>query len=367
MRVDRDQLLFGLDIVSKAVARRSTLPILSHVLLDVNKDGLTLAANNLEIVVACDVPAMVEEEEWAITVPYRLLADYVKTLDGEISFTVVMGHRLRLVCGRQRAHMNGMSKDDFPAAPVYEGEMSELSPGTIKNMLVRTLIAASANDYRPVLSGVLLTFKEKEIKAVAADGFRLSVTDGMQDWELGVQAALVPAKALSEVLRISDKVPDDIIKMGLEETRAFFQIGAIRICTQLLEGTFPDAEQIIPKSWDTQIVVPTKELSRALKVLKPFVLDVVSLEIKDDGIHLAPRAFEESSAECEIDAVVDGGRLEDGTRLKIGLGIGYLIDVLKVIQSENVVFEMTKPTRPVLVRPEGVENFVHVIMPASLS
>ena len=360
MKVNQEQLLFGLDIVSKAVVSRAVLPILSHVLLDVNKGGLTLAANNLEMVIACDVLATVEEEEWAITVPYRLLADYVKELDGEISLTRVE-HQLKLVCGLQRAHMNGMEKDDFPAAPVYEGEMSELSPGIIKNMLVRTLIAASTDEYRPVLTGVLLSIDDKKIKAMAADGFRLSVTDGTQNWELKTQEALVPAKALSDVLRISDKVPDESIRMGLSETRAFFEIGEIRMCTSLIEGTFPDAEQIIPKSWDTQIVVPTRELLRAMRVLKPFMDHTVSMEVKDDKIQLVPTTSEESTAECEVDATVIG------EKLKIGLGLSYLIDVLKVVQSENVVLEMTTASAPVVVRPEGVEGFKHCIMPASLS
>ena len=359
MKINQEQLLWGLDIVGRAVARRSTLPILTHVLIDVNKDGLTLAANNLDMAIACGVSAQVGEE-WALTIPYRLLADYVGTLEGEIVLEKE-DHKLRLSCDRQLAHINGMEKDEFPTVPVYEGEISELSPGIVKDMLVRTLIAASPDDYRPVLAGVLLSTDGKEIKTTAADGFRLSKMNGTQDWELQAQTALIPARAVAEVLRISDKLPDEVIRMGLSETRAFFEIGTVRLCVGLIEGVYPDVSQIIPESWDTQIVVPTKELLRALKVLKPFVSEIISLEVKEDKIRLVPVTTEESSAECKIDASVTG------EKLKIGLNIGFLIDVLKVVPTETVVFEMGKSSSPVLIRPEGMETFTHIIMPASLS
>ncbi len=362
MKVDRDQLLFGLDIVGKKVAPRSTLPILGHVLLDVGKDGLMLSANNLDMAITCDVPAMSEkDEEWALTIPYRVLADYVKELEGEVVLEKE-GHKLRLSCDRQLAHMHGMKKDDFPTVPVYEGAMSELSPGVIKEMLVRTLIAAGTDEYRLILTGVFLSIDGKEIKTTAADGFRLSEMSGTQDWELHqAQTALIPARAVAEVLRISDKLPGDVIGMGLSETRAFFEIGAVRLCTNLVEGVYPDVSQIIPKSWDTQVVVSTKELSRALKVLKPFAFETVSLDVKEDGICLVPTLAEESSAECEVDAEITG------EKLKIGLNIGFLIDVLRVVPSENVILEMGKSTAPILVKPEGVSGFTHIIMPASLS
>lgn len=361
MKIDRDQLLWGLDIVSKAVATRSTLPILVHVLLNVNKDGLTLAANNLDMVIACDVPATIADGEgWALTVPYRLFADYVGTLEGEIVLEKE-AHKLRLSCDRQLAHMNGMEKDDFPTVPVYEGGMSELSPGTIKEMLTRTLIAASTEEYRPVLAGVLLSIDGKEIKTTAADGFRLSEMSGAQDWEIPQQIALIPARAAAEVLRISDKLPSDIIKMGLSETRAFFEIGAVRMCTSLIEGNYPNVSEIIPKGWDMQVKVLTKELLKALMVLKPFAFEVVSLEVGDDKIRLVPITTEESSAECEVDASVTGGKL------KIGLNLGFLIDVLKVVPSETVVLEMGKSSSPVVVRLEGMEGFLHCIMPVQLT
>lgn len=149
--------------------------------------------------------------------------------------------------------------------------------------------------------------------------------------------------------------------MGLSETRAFFEIGVARLYTNLIEGVYPDVSQIIPESWDTRVVVPTKELLRALKVLKPFAFEVVSLDVKEDGIRLVPITTEESFADCEIDADVTG------ERLKIGLNIKFLLDVLKVVPSETVVLEMGKSSSPVLVKPDGVEGFTHIIMPAQLT
>lgn len=362
MKINQEQLLWGLDVVSKAVATRSTLPILSHVLLDVNEEGLTLAANNLGVAIACDVSAQVEEdEEWALTVPYRLFADYVKVLGGEEIELRRDKDELMVACERQLAHIKGMEKDDFPTSPVYEGEMSELSPGIIKDMLVRTLIAAATEEHQYVLTGVLLSIDGKEIKTTAADGFRLSEMSGTQDWELPQRAVLIPARAAAEVLRISDKLPNECIRMGLSETHVFFEIGVVRLCAGLIEGNYPNVSQIIPKGWDTQVAVPTKELSRALKVLKPFAFEVVSLEVKEDEVRLVPITSEESSGECDVDATITG------PGLTIGLNIGFLMDVLKVIPSETIVLEMGKPTSPVLVRPEGMETFTHVIMPAQLA
>lgn len=360
MKIETGKLLWGLDIVSKAVAVRSTLPILKHVLLNVGEGGLTLATNNLELAIACDIPVELEsDEEWAITIPHRPISDYVKVLDDEKVVLERKKNKLKLSCKQQMANIWGMEKDEFPQAPVYEGQMFDLAPSIVQEMFPRTLIASAKDENRPVLATIFLNMDKRQIVAAAADGYRLSEATGNQDGEMGTQTALIPIRAAKAILHISGALPDESIRVGLNDRYAFFEVGPVRLCTAVIEGQFPDYKSMIPKEWNTQIVVPTKDLKRGVNALKNFGI-VLRLEVQENGIRLSPVTIEGSSS-CDIEAAVVG------PELKIGLTAEYLLDVLKVVQTENVVFEMRTPTASVVVRPEGMENFTHLIMPASFS
>jgi DNA polymerase-3 subunit beta len=370
----QENLAKGLSIVGRAVATRSTLPVLSNVMLATDGARLKLSASNLEIGIVCWIGAKVEEDG-GITVPARLLTDFVNSLPPEridMELTV-RTQTLNLKCARFEANIKGIDAQEFPLIPTA-GEDSKISldSSMLRQMIDQVVFAAATDESRPILTGVLAKFQGEQLTLAAADGFRLSVrTAHLFESVSEHVTVIVPARALAELSRVSTEQEQPIeVTITPARNQVLFHMENVDLVSQLIEGNFPDYNQIIPKGYSTRTVVSTSDFLKAAKTANIFARDaanIVRLEIVPGG-ELAPGriTLTATSAEVgdnvgEIDAVIEGEEVE------IAFNAKYLIDVLSVVDAAQIALETTTTSSPGVIKPIGSEDFTHVIMPMHIS
>jgi len=381
----QENLAKGLSIVGRAVASRSTLPVLSNVLLATDGDRLKLSANNFELGINCWVGAKVDQPG-AITVPARLLADFVNSLPPErIDLDLDEATQtLNLRCARVESNIKGIDAHEFPAvASATENDVAiKLDPESLRTMIKQVVFAAATDESRPVFTGVLLKFDDDKVTMVAADGFRLSVratplnhsvADTLAEIGLNGSATkspslIIPARALLELARISgdQEQPINLI-ITPSRRQILFHLQDIELVSQLIEGDFPDYNRIIPQGFSTRSVVDTASFLKAVKISHLFARDsanIVRLDISPSGdelmngrITLVATSAELGDNVAEIDASIDGNAIE------VAFNAKYLIDVLAIIDSPQFALETSTSASPGVFRPIGDEHFTHVIMP----
>ncbi len=366
----QENLAKGLSIVSRAVASRSTLPVLSNVLLATDQGRLKIVATNLELAVTCWIGAKVDDEG-AITVPARVLSDFVNSLPPE-RIEMELNPRtqtLHLKCARYDANIKGIDAQEFPIIPtIGDGKRIALEPETLREMIEQVTFAAATDESRPVLTGVVAKFEKDRVTFAATDSYRLSVRRTTLPAPIEQSfSVIIPAKALQEVARVSG-AQEDPIELAITENRSqiLFKLTNIEIVSQLIDGTFPDFTRIIPESYTTRTVVKTSELQNAVKASSVFAresMNTVRLHIapaNDLGggkITIMATSAESGDNVGDIDATVDGASIE------IAFNARYLAEVLNVLKAAQVAIETTSASSPGVFKIVGRDDFIHVIMP----
>jgi len=366
----QENLNRGLSVVGRAVATRTTLPITNNVLLTVDQSRLKLAATNLEMAISCWIGAKVEEEG-AITVPARLLAEFIGSLPND-RVDISLSPRtktLGLKCARFEARISGVDAKDFPPIPKIEGGITtRVEVDALRQGISQVVFAAASEDSRPVLTGVDAEFDGDLLTLAAADGFRLAVyklplaSPVSQKTEV-----IIPARTLAELNRLMADQEEAIeITVNPNKSQALFRLKNIELVSQLVQGTFPQYGQLIPQSYNTRVVVDVAQFLRAAKTASIFASDgggIVRLvmtpggELNPGKITISARSEEIGDDVGEIDAIVEG------EEAKIAFNGKYLIDVLSVLRETQVALETTNPSSPGVLRPVGVDNYIHVVMP----
>jgi DNA polymerase-3 subunit beta len=372
----QENLAKGLSIVGRAVASRSTLPVLSNVLLATDQDKLKLSATNLEIGISCWVGAKIIEEG-STTIPARLLADFVNSLPPErIDLKLDSATQtLNLRCARYESNIKGIDAQEFPIVPTAaNGEAAlKLEPTSLRQMIEQVVFAAATDESRPILTGVLVQFNEDNLTMAAADGFRLSVKAAILKQNYGdLNEVIIPARALMELARISgdqDQPVEVIITPARKQI--LFHLQDIDLVSQLIEGKFPDYNQIIPKAYSTRTVLDTNSFLKAVRVSHLFARDsanIVKLEINPSGDELMNGRVTLIATSAELgDNVADVDASIEGNQMEVAFNAKYLIDVLSIIDSPQVALETTAAASPGVLRPIGDDKFTHVIMPMHIS
>ena len=366
----QDNLNRGLNVVGRAVATRTTLPITNNVLLATDQSRLKLVATNLEMAISCWIGAKVEEEG-TITVPARLLTEFVNSLPSDkIDINLSPQTKtLELHCARFEARISGVDAKDFPPIPkVEEGITTKVEVEAFRQGISRVVFAAASEESRPVLTGIDAKFDGNLLTLAAADGFRLAVyklpitVPVSQEMEV-----IIPARTLAELNRLmADQEEAVEITVNPNKSQALFRLKNIELVSQLVQGAFPKYDQLIPQSYNTRAVVDVAEFLRATKTASIFARDgsgIVRLVIAPGGeltpgkVTISARSEEIGDDVGEIDAIVEG------EEAKIAFNGRYLTDVLGVLHEAQVALEATTPSSPGVIRPVGVDNYVHVIMP----
>ncbi|MCH8198694.1 MAG: DNA polymerase III subunit beta [Chloroflexi bacterium] len=365
----QENLAQGLGIVQRAVATRTTLPITQHVLLSTDGGRLKFSATNLEVAISTWVGAEVLEDG-AITIPARLLTDFINSLERqhvEIK-TMSPAKGIELKGEHVQATMNGADASEFPPIPsVDEGISTKVAPKALRMAIHQVVMAAAVEDSRPVLTGVNVELEGTKLVLAAADGFRLAVhTTELLEPVSEKVSLIVPAKTLQEVERLIDgDDPIDIV-VTPQRSQILFRLKNVEIVSQLIQGTFPNYSQLIPQERSTRAVVNLGELQRATRTASIFAKDgsgIVRIEVTPGAggapgkLTVSSRAEELGDNTGDIAAEVEGG---DG---KIAFNSRYLSDVLGVLNEEQVALEMTTSSSPGVIRPVGDDHYVHVVMP----
>ena len=371
----QENLSRGLAVVGRAVASRATLPVTQNVLLSVDQSMLKLSATNLEIAMTTWVGAMIEEEG-SITVPARLLTEFVNSLPNDkIDLELEQGSGLlQISSGSSTAHINITDASEFPPIPtVDDGIAAEIDPLVLKTAITRVAFAAATEESRPVLTGVEIKLDGNKFTMAAADGFRLAVQKG--ELLKGVpeeMSVIVPARTMNEVNRlIGDREEPVEILMTPAKGQVMFRVrggDTVEIVSQLLQGTFPNYEQLIPQSYTTRAVMDLPTVLRAARTASIFARDGSNII----RMHLMPAAADSEPPKVEISArseevgdnqdVVDLDEIE-GEEGKIAFNSRYLLDVLSVLEKGKVALETTTSSSPGVFRPTDSEDYIHVVMP----
>lgn len=375
MRVSclQENLAKGLSIVGRAVATRSTLPILSNVLVATDNSRLKLSATNLELGINCWVGAKVEQDG-AITVPARLLMDLVNSLppdriDMELQTRT---QTLALRCGRFEASIKGVDAHEFPiVSAADEDHAVAVDPQTLRDMIGQVTFAASTDETRLVLTGVLTELSPEGIAMVSTDGYRLSLRKAEIAGHEGQMQVIIPARALQELARISAEEQEPVrLVISQSRSQAFFRLSTIDLITQLIDGSFPPYQSIIPRSYATRTVLATADLQKAVRLATLFARDnnnIVRLRIEPAG-DLAPGKVIVSATSSELGSHV--GELEatiEGSPIEIAFNGQFLSEALAVIDAAEVALETNTPASPGVLRPVGGADLLHVIMPMHIS
>lgn len=369
----QENLARGLSIVSRAVSPRSTLPVLANVLIATDEGRLRLSATNLEMGITCWIGAKIEDEG-STTVPARTFADLVGTMpDPQVSLTLdPRNQTLNVRSGSSTNDIKGIDAQEFPPLPVPDfGDAIHINVSDFKEMIHQVAFAASTDEARPVLMGVLLKVEGDSVIMAAADGFRLSVrTATLSSPAAQPVSAIIPARALSELARIASD-GEQMIEMVLPKGRGqvVFRVKDAELVSQLIDGTFPDYQQIIPRSYKSRTLVSTASLLKACKQAEIFAREgsnVVRMNIKNSGelqpgeVEISAHSEETGSNETIVEATVDG------IPLLIAFNVKFLREVLEVIKTPNVAIETSASNAPGVVKPVGEDGFIHVIMPMHL-
>lgn len=361
--------------VSRAVARKSTLPVLSNVLLSADEGQLRLAATNLEIAIAASLPARVVTPG-RLTVRADLLTEFVSSLPSDaVTLRMEPGSlTLAVSCGYSKANIKGIPAEDFPTLPEIGDQVptARIDGSLLREMIGQVVFAAATDDSRPVLAGVLVEFQGSTLTMAAADGFRLSVRSAELDELVAADLAIiVPARALHELARsMADAEGAIDLLVTPNRSQLLARSGTVEFLSRLIDGHFPEFRQIIPKTYTTRVVVPREAFLAAARRAKIFAQsnnEVVRLQLLPGDSELDPGAVIVSAQAAEAGDNEDllSARV-DGPKAQIAFNGRYLTDVLSVMKSAEVALEMTSPNAAGVFRPVGDTSFTHVIMPMVL-
>ena len=361
----------GLAIVGRAVATRSNLPVLQNVKIATEDSMLVLTATNLDIAITTRIGAQVEEEG-EITIPARLLTDFVNSLpDERIDIkTSVEPLSIGLKCQRFEANINGTDAEEFPPIPtVDEGATIKVDPQVLRETIAYVAFAAATEDSRPVLTGIKVEVNGEDFTFAAADGFRLAVYDGKLTEPLPEPTEfIIPAKTMQEVgILIGGGDSEVEFTVTSAGTHALFNIGTVEIVSQLMPGSFPNFRSLIPSEHRNRVIVQQSDFMRAVRSASIFARDgsgIVRVQIMGDeegsGISISSRAEELGDNQGEIDGEVEG-EVDDQSR--IAFNNKYLSEVLDVLGDGEIAFEITSASSPGVVRSVSKEGYTHVVMP----
>ena len=368
----QENLSRGLNTVSRAVSPRSTLPVLANVLIATDEGRLRLSATNLEMGITCWIPARIEQEG-STTVPARTFGDLINTLPGDqvklLLDTQIQS--LHVQGGASNNDIKCIDAQEFPPLPVPDmAGAIQLNVVDFKEMIHQVAFAASTDEARPVLMGVLMVVDKDKVTMAAADGFRLSVRKAVLSSPAAHPLnAVIPARALNELARIAGD-GEEMIHMVVPKGRGqvVFRIKDVELVSQLIDGTFPDYQQIIPRSYKSRTLVSTASLLKACKQAEIFAREgsnVARLDIKSANggsgeVEISAMSEETGRNETIVEATVEGGSV------LIAFNVKFLREVLEIIKSPNVALETAAANAPGVVRPVGDDDFLHVIMPMHL-
>ena len=364
----QENLKKALITVTPVAGKNTTLPILNNVLIKAKEGGVVLTTTNLEIAVEYNLRGKVEKEG-EITTQAKLLLDYIQLLPKEMVNLILNDQVVDIKCQNWQTKIKGITHEDFPLIPaVAVTDAVQLAVGDFREALNQVLFAAATDELRPEISGVYCQFKKAQLVMAATDSYRLA--EKTVDYKKGPvsdRGVIIPGKTLTEVARmLTDAQANNIITMELAENQILFSFDETRVTSRLIEGQYPDYQQIIPQTFITQIKLPAEELKKAVKSASLFS----KTGINDTHWHFSPTDNQTiisaaNSLVGEQRAVVKSEIA--GEESDIALNYRYVLDGLNAIKTPELELKVSGSNSPAVFRPVGAkdksETLVYLVMP----
>jgi len=364
--VSKTDLVRELSLSQGVVEKKTTIPILSNVLIEAGEEKITLTATDLELGVRCSCPAKVKKEG-AGTIPARKLLDYVRLLpDLELNVKFLENHWASLTCGRARTRIAGMSRENFPELPSAPETMAEVDAGTLSSMIEKTMFAISLEESRFTLNGALLLFRPESLVMVSTDGHRLAMVEvpGSVPPAAAGFRALIPRKAMEEIKKLAAEAGEgEQFEFSSDENHLFFRLGARQLMSRKLTGNFPDFERVLPREQPNRIVLSRDDMRAAIERVSQFA-DERSKAIRVQCTPGELRFFSSLSDTGESEETL--GVEYDGPEVEIGFNAGYLLEFLRVLPESQASFHFKDGASAGELRPAGDEiryTYRYIVMP----
>lgn len=358
LQVTQENLNKALSTVARVANTRGTLPVLANVLIKTVGGRLSIAATNLDIAITHYIGAKVSEEG-AITVPARLMQDFVSSLPAGVIDLKLDDYKLNIATDQYQSVINGVSAEEFPVMPAIDkGKTWSVPAGELKKSLQQVVIAASNDEARPVLTGVYLHTVDGCLYMAATDSYRLAEKEiSKTNEEIDL---LVPVTAMNDLLRIvSDG--DDEVRVTSDDQQVLFQVGGVELVARLIEGRYPDYRKLIPQQFETTAILKRADLLNAAKISSLFARESagsITLNVDESAQELSIRSVASQLGENTAHAVakVTGGGA-------ITLNSRYLLDALNALSSEEVSFSFNGKLEPSVLRDPANPGYTHIVMP----
>jgi len=361
LTVTQENLSKALAVVGRVASTKTQLPILSNILLRTDGSRLQIAATNLEVASTQYIGAKIVTPG-AITIPARLVSEFVSNLPKESIDLKVVGNNLHINSGTYSSVINGVIADDFPELPTINEDSSisySIKADDFKQAVSQTLVTASSDSTRPILTGVYWHSHEGSLFLAATDGYRLSEKKLVET--ASEVSAIIPVPTLQEVLRTLTDDTDEV-DILFDETQVRFRLGEAEIISRLIDGNFPDYRQLIPKQSDISITIKKTDFSRIVKIASLFARESggsITLTADGDGntlsIHSIASQLGENTSEVSTEVSGSG---------QVTLNSRYLSEALSVIDDDTIIFEFSGKLSPCILRSTAKDtNYYHVIMP----
>lgn len=360
-RCERDVLADAVGSAGRAATNRTgTLPVLAGIRMEVAGDTLTVTGTDLELTIRLTVEVG-GDQDGAAVVPARLVADIVKALPAgavEISLDSGDSGEMSISAGRSQFSVRPLSLDDYPAQTEPTGEAVTLPAATMSDALRQVVRAASTDDARAVLTGVLLASEDEGVRMVATDSYRLAVRDLPDSTVLGSgQKVLIPGRALNELQRLMGDVEELTVRFG--EREATFEAGTTRLSTRLIEGDFPNYRNLLPSSYPNLLTVSKASMMEAIRRVKILAQDStpVRLTLGGETVQLTAITQDVGNAAEEIDASYDGAEMT------VAFNPDYLAAGIDAIDADDVTLATMDPMKPAVLRGAGQDDYLYLLMP----
>lgn len=356
--IQQDELQKALDVIANVVPAKTTLPILTCVLMEAKGGRLILSATNLDISITTSTDKVEIKDEGRVAIPAVKFVPFVRSLRPGLVTIAQKGEQIRLDGGKARLTENTMNVEEYPKLKQLEEKNGlELAAGALIDMINETSYAVSRDETRPALMGILWEIRADKLTLVATDAHRLARSERAMAWDVpGDRNVIVDTAGLRQLPRIVAAMDDEeapTVTMFMAENQLSFRAGGTVLHTRLLEGPFPDYTAVIPKDNDKDVTVDKAEFIQAIRrvaITADRITSQIKLGIEKGRMELSARGTEGSQSEDEVSVGYDGPALE------IGFNFNYLQDILKNLRAETVALSLRDAQSAALIRPLGDEG-----------
>ena len=359
-RCDRDLLSEALQTVQRGVSTRPGIPALTGVLMTIDEEGLALTTTDLEVTTEVKIPVEATDEGSTL-VPARLIADMVKSLPADAVDFESDGSRAKLVCRSFEGTLRCLAAEDFPAVRDVEGISVKVQAQAFAEGVGQVARAASRDEARPVLTGVLMEANREGLVIVATDSYRLAVKELSASAD-GEAKALVPERALSEAGRAASGQEKGEVELVIGDAQVVFRVGSLRLTSRLIDGEFPNYQQLLPEPAENRLTAGRQELLEAVRRVGLLARESspVRFELNALGVRL-------TSASPDLGEAVEAVEAKyEGEEITAAFNPGYLGDGLSGAASDRISIELRDGLKPALVRGDGDDSFTYLVMPVRL-